>query len=288
MQLYHMHQDANNVFGYGNPATGGTASAGYNLTDPRVRGFNAALEGSLTNVARGVMGDTGVQASEPSAQKGVRELLFNDGDNKAMGDVKAITLLQKVLTNYADKIRGQNGNNINSAPLQDDYTRIYNQYKTLVTGPNALSSQLEHPAASPDEVFGAPEAQKRYIAQGAQPLQPVVKAGLSQPGQDTIAAVNAAASGQVPGVGGPAPPQAAGGVPSPEQVANLPYNMPQITPEEPRPQSMAPGLGTISGAPTDAGRSPAAPTSTAGISWLQGLLPSDFQTHSEQYVGYGT
>jgi hypothetical protein len=268
MQLYHMHQDANNVFGYGNPATGGAASAGYNLTDPRVRGFNAALEGSLTNVARGVMGDTGVQASEPSAQKGVRELLFNDGDNKAMGDVKAITLLQKVLTNYADKIRGQNGNNINSAPLQDDYTRIYNQYKTLVTGPNALSSQLEHPAASPDEVFGAPEAQKRYIAQGAQPLQPVVKVGTSQPGQDTVNAVNARAAGQQP-----APP-----------VQPPP---PPITPEEPRPQSMAPGLGTISGAPTDTGRSPAASPS-AGIGWLQGLLPSDFQTHSEQYVGYGT
>jgi hypothetical protein len=288
MKLYHMHQDANNVFGYGNPASGGAASKAYNLIDPRVRGFNAALEGSLTNVARGVMGDTGVQASEPSAQGSVRALLFNDGDNKAMGDVKAINLLQGVLTNMGDKIRGLNNNNISATSMQDDYTRIYNEYQKLVTGPNALSSQLEHPAASPNEVFGTPEAQKSYIAQGPQPLQPVVKAGLSQPSQDTINAVNSAASGQVPGVGGPAPPQAAGGVPSPEQVANLPYNMPQITPEEPRPQSMAPGLGTISGTPTDAGRSPAAPASTAGISWLQGLLPQDFQTHSEQYVGYGT
>jgi hypothetical protein len=275
MKLYHMHQDANNVFGYGNPASGGAASKAYNLIDPRVRGFNAALEGSLTNVARGVMGDTGVQASEPSAQGSVRALLFNDGDNKAMGDVKAINLLQGVLTNMGDKIRGLNHNNISATSMQDDYTRIYNEYQKLVTGPNALSSQLEHPAASPNEVFGTPEAQKSYIAQGAQPLQPVVKAGLSQPSQDTINAVNARAAGQVPGVGGPAPPQAAG-------------NMPQITPEEPRPQSMAPGLGTISGAPTDTGRSPAAPASTAGISWLQGLLPQDFQTESQQYVGYGT
>src|SRR4029077_727185 len=31
MKLYHMHQDANNVFGYGNPASGGAASKAYNL-----------------------------------------------------------------------------------------------------------------------------------------------------------------------------------------------------------------------------------------------------------------
>jgi hypothetical protein len=277
MKLYHMHQDANNVLGYGNPATGGAASKAYNLIDPRVRGFNAALEGSLTNVARGVMGDTGVQASEPSAQGSVRALLFNDGDNKAMGDVKAINLLQSVLTNMGDKIRGLNHNNIPATSMQDDYTRIYNEYQKLVTGPNALSSQLEHPAASPNEVFGTPEAQKSYIAQGPQPLQPVVKAGLSQPGQDTINAVNARAAGQQP--------TSPVWQPGPEVVQRPPP--PPITPEEPRPQSMAPGLGTISGAPTDAGRSPAA-SANAGINWLQGLLPQDFQTQSEQYVGTGT
>jgi hypothetical protein len=276
MKLYHMHQDANNVTGYGNPATGGAASKAYNLIDSRVRGFNAALEGSLTNVARGVMGDTGVQASEPSAQGSVRALLFNDGDNKAMGDVKAINLLQGVLTNMGDKIRGLNHNNISATSMQDDYTRIYNEYQKLVTGPNALSSQLEHPAASPNEVFGTPEAQKQYIAQGAQPLQPVVKAGLSQPSQDTVNAVNARAAGQQS-----TPPV---WQPGPEVVQRPP---PAITPEEPRPQSMAPGLGTISGAPTDTGRSPAA-SANAGINWLQGLLPSDFQTQSEQYVGTGT
>jgi hypothetical protein len=279
MQLYAMHQDAQNVSGYGKAVIGPAVEKLYNMTDPRVRAYNANIEGSLTQVARGVLGDTGVQSSEPTVAKSVRDLLPNDADDAAMGGIKTVTLLQKVLTNMGDKIRGLNHNNIDASSMQDDYTRIYNNYQNLVQNVG-LKSQLEHPAASPDEVFG--QAQKRFIAQGPQPLQPVVKAGLSQPSQDTIASINTAASGQIPQYQG----AAAFGGRSPEQEG--PWQMPQITPEEPRPQSMAPGLGTISGAPTDAGRSPAAPASTAGISWLQGLLPSDFQTHSEQYVGYGT
>ena len=278
MQLYRLHQDANNVTGYGNAVTGAAASAAYNLTDPRVRAYNSTLEGSLTNVARGVMGDTGVQASEPSAQKGVRDLLFNDGDNKAMGDVKAINLLQKVLTNMGDKIRGQNGNNINSAPLQDDYTRIYNQYKALVTGPNALSSQLEHPAASPDEIFGPAKTQAQYVAQGAQPLQPAVKAGVSQPSKDIMTAVEDAAAGKVPGAGY-STAQAFGGQ-APEREA--PWQLPQDVPASQQAQqarevqkqqaSQLPGkaVQAVGGA------------AGAALNWLGGLLPENWNPNTFQ------
>jgi hypothetical protein len=286
MQLYNAHQEATKVPGYSTAVIGQPAEKYFNVTDPTVRAYNALVAGSLTGIARGVLGDTGVQSSEPTVAKSVESSIPGPGDSSQVGGIKTINLLQKTLTNMGDRIRGMNHNRIDASSAQDDYTRLYNQYKGLVETVG-LKSQQEHPVASPNEVFGTPEQQQQFIAKGSQPIQPVVKAGLSQPGQDTIAAVNAAASGQVPGVGGPAPPQAAGGVPSPEQVANLPYNMPQITPEESRPQSMAPGLGTISGAPTDTGRSPAASPS-AGINWLQGLLPSDFQTQSEQYVGTGT
>jgi hypothetical protein len=244
------------------------------------------------------MGDTGVQASEPSAQGSVRALLFNDGDNKAMGDVKAINLLQSVLTNMGDKIRGLNHNNIPATSMQDDYTRIYNEYQKLATGPNALSSQLEHPAASPNEIFGTPEAQKSYIAQGPQPLQPVVKAGISGPSQDTVNAVNARAAGQIP-LAQAFPP----GGQSPEQEG--PWQLPQQAPASPEAQQAVAAkqqqaMELQKAIPRAVGTSAQEATSGLGstINWLGGLLPENWpqeafnqprpwETSSQQYVGTG-
>jgi hypothetical protein len=277
MNLYNLHQDATKLPGYGQAVVGTGANKVYDLTDPRVRLYNAAQEGSMVSLARGLMEDTGQAASKESSQAQIRNMMPNDQDNAQMGGIKTVSMLQMTLDKMAAKIRGLRDDNVDATPLQNAYTQAYNQYKGLVQNVGT-DAQKAHPSASPDEVFGGGEAQKTYLAQGPQPIQPVVKAGLSQPSQDTINAVNARAAGQQP--------TSPVWQPGPEVVQRPPP--PPITPEEPRPQSMAPGLGTISGAPADTGRSPAAPASTAGISWLQGLLPQDFQTESQQYVGYGT
>jgi dipeptidyl aminopeptidase/acylaminoacyl peptidase len=296
MQLHYLHADAlKNAPLYGTAAAGAAVDKPYNMTNESVRAYNAALEGSLTNIAKGVMGDSSVQAGEPSAQAGVRGLLLNDGDNEKMSGVKTAILLQKIMTNMGDKIRYLNGNNITATAMQDDYTRIYNQYKDLVTNYGS-QSQLEHPAASPDEVFGS--AQKRYIAQGVQPLQPVVKAGLSQPGQDTVNAVNARAAGQIPLAqafppGGQSPEQE-GPWQLPQQASASPEAQQAVAAKQQQAQELQKAIPRAVG--TSAQEAASGLGST--INWLGGLLPENwpqeafdkprpFDTSSQQYVGTG-
>jgi hypothetical protein len=232
MDLYNQHQDAQNVPGFGKAVVGPLTNPLYNVTDPRVRLFNANREGSITQLAKGVIGDTGVAASKDAGISQMKEMMPNDQDNATMGGIKTINMLQKNLDQMGAKIRGLRGSNIDATPLTDAYSRTYNNYKNLVQSVGT-KSQLEHPAASPDEVFG--QQTQQYIAQGAAPIQPVVQGGVSGPSKATMDSVNAAAAGQ------PAQPQAAQTDPTvgrtPQlpsaQVWNPPVTYPRITDEPP-------------------------------------------------------
>jgi hypothetical protein len=219
----------------------------------------------------------------------------NDQDDKRMGGIKTVSMLQMSLDKMAAKIRGLRDDNVDATPLQNAYSQAYNQYKSLVQNVGT-DAQKAHPSASPDEVFGGGEAQKTYLAQGAQPIQPVVKAGLSQPSQDTISSVNSAASGQITAA------QAFQGQ-SPEQEG--PWQLPQQAPASQEAQQAVAAkqqqaMELQKAIPRAVGTSVQETASGLGstINWLGGLFPENWpqeafnqprpwETSSQQYVGTG-
>jgi hypothetical protein len=267
MQLYNLHQDANNVPGYGKAIIGPATNPLYNATDPRVRVYNSAREGAMVSLARGLMEDTGQVAGKESSQAQMREMMPNDADDRTMGGIKTVSMLQTTLEKMGQRIRGLRSDNYDAGPLQDVYTRTYNQYKGLVEIVGTQAQQ-QHPAASPDEIFGG--QQQQFQTQGPQPIQPVVKAGVSTQSQSTIDSVNAAAAGQTA--------QQPQNVP----MSNVegPFTLPQETPapqtqQDTRAQHMQqaqqiPGqvAGAVSGA---VGK---------GVNWLQSLLPENWDPSS--------
>lgn len=191
MNLYNLHQDANNVPGYGQAVIGGATQPLYNATDQRVRLYNSAREGSMVALARGIMEDTGAVAGKESSQAQIREMLPNEGDNKQMGGIKTASMLQMVLDKEAARIRSLKADNVMTAPLEDSYRTNYQNYLNMVNQ-YGTDAQKQHPAASPDELFGTGGANQTFLktGQAASLIPAPTQVGVSNSTNAALNAVN--------------------------------------------------------------------------------------------------
>jgi hypothetical protein len=175
-----------------------------NLTSPQARAFNAYLEGSISPIARGVLGDVPVSATKENIMERLGNKVLPDisSDNDASGGQRIFMLKQRIMQNLQD-FRDDRANN------GFDTTAIDRQIGKFNSDFMSSATQKYNP-----------------LAGGGQPL---VQTGTSAQANATTASVNAGANAGI------TQPNATGPVWNPNVPS--PLAPPATTPAQPGPQT---------------------------------------------------
>jgi len=190
MMLYHQNQDIPENDMYRTVGVGDVSGKVQQMTDPRVRLYEATRGGSVIALGRGLLQDTGQVAGKDEAQALIRQLMPGPGDSSLMSARKTADMIQMEMNGLQAKIQGLPGN-VDATPLKQAYANAYNDYATLV---NQFGSdaQKNFPVPSPQQLWGQTTPAATVTVN---PVQPAVKAGVSQATSDTL---NAQAAGKAP------------------------------------------------------------------------------------------
>lgn len=191
------------------------------MTDPRVRLYEATRGGSIISLGRGLLQDTGQVAGKEQAQELIKDLMPGPGDSQLMSARKTADMLELTMNGLQARINSM-PSNVDTSTLKTEYARNYADYARLV---NQFGSdaQKANPAAAPDDLFGTNFGTKYKVNQalvqaGSPDLDPKLKQNLANQ-----------ASGNVPGTVVPGLP---GGTP---QIPPGQYGIPSQFPSYPGP-----------------------------------------------------